>query len=660
MGIPENWSTVENWLNPEILPQHPGQEKMETYCRKNESIPILDSYSLPPNEKFWDSFPKRELPTTPETKVNVGNLENLIIDNVSKLSKSEIKRAARLIYDLRYGADACQKSELPPMATNNSPSAINNGALLTDKIATWTMEKIVAGPFPCPPMAGFRSNPLIAIMRNDKIRPVINMSGPKGQSFNDNLDKFKIEKVRMTTAKAFGSSLKEMGRGAKFSKFDIKDAYKLVPAKIGDLRLQGFTWLNKYFCETQQTFGAVPSVCNFDRLGNTIVALVAGIGNIPRKNISRTLDDFQCIGPADSDVAENFVKTMRMVCEHANIPLADICPKKEKSFVLETRGSVLGTGFDSIKMEWFWTKEKADRLIRRCLNVISSSHISLKQTQEVMGSVNDFCQLNKFLKFFKSKGNSLLSAFNLNENILLPVPEELKKDLLIICKSAESAVTGLPIPDRKALPPMSTLVFYTDAAGAKYTTVGKQFRIIDEPNRGVACVGGESMENIWMWSRFSWPKDFLSRKDEKGVEFGRKSTTLESIGLLIPFMCKPKTVAGKHLLFYVDNIAVHYGWENGGLKKDSTATKILQAVHVLASYLGTTVHVYHVPRVSNKMADLADDLTRRWIPENEQYREAMIGAEFVPCENDFLDVNTLTGKVPLYDTLLKEMKYKTM
>jgi len=47
MGIPENWRTVENWLNPEILPQHPGHEKMETYCRKNESIPILDSHNLP-------------------------------------------------------------------------------------------------------------------------------------------------------------------------------------------------------------------------------------------------------------------------------------------------------------------------------------------------------------------------------------------------------------------------------------------------------------------------------------------------------------------------------------------------------------------------------------------------------------------------------------
>ena len=93
------------------------------------------------------------------------------------------------------------------------------------------------------------------------------MSGPKGASFNDNLTRSKVEKVHMTTAKKFGFALKEAGVRAVFSKFDIKDAYKLIPVKVKDLRLQGFYWLGKWFCETQETFGGVPSVCNFNRLG---------------------------------------------------------------------------------------------------------------------------------------------------------------------------------------------------------------------------------------------------------------------------------------------------------------------------------------------------------------------------------------------------------
>ena len=221
LGVPEDWTVVENWLDSSIRPAHPGPVPAETYCRKNTNIPVLDSYSARPEEKFWDNLPKRDLPTAAETRVNVTNLEKLVDKNLDRMSNAEIKRARKVIDDLRNGADAYQLSVLPPLATPNNQTSIDNGAIMTDKIATWTIEKFIAGPFECPPMAGFRSNPLIAIARNGKIRPVVNMSGPKGRSFNDNLDRIKLEKVRMTTAKCFGSSLKEAGKGALFSKFDL-------------------------------------------------------------------------------------------------------------------------------------------------------------------------------------------------------------------------------------------------------------------------------------------------------------------------------------------------------------------------------------------------------------------------------------------------------
>ena len=59
---------------------------------------------------------------------------------------------------------------------------------------------------------------------------------------------------------------------------------------------------------------------------------------------------------------------MRKVCGEVGIPLAENCPKAEKAFENVTRGTVLGVGFDSTKMEWFLSKEKADKVIRRCMN----------------------------------------------------------------------------------------------------------------------------------------------------------------------------------------------------------------------------------------------------------------------------------------------------
>jgi len=46
----------------------------------------------------------------------------------------------------------------------------------------------------------------------------------------------------------------------------------------------------------------------------------------------------------------------------------------------------------------------------------------------------------------------------------------------------------------------------------------------------------------------NWPDSFLISKDEKGVEFGRKATTLESIDLLLHFALLPEIVAGKDVV----------------------------------------------------------------------------------------------------------------
>ena len=54
--------------------------------------------------------------------------------------------------------------------------------MLTDVIATWVKKGFVAGPFSTPPVEGFRANPLAAVVKNGKVRPVLNMSGPRGKS----------------------------------------------------------------------------------------------------------------------------------------------------------------------------------------------------------------------------------------------------------------------------------------------------------------------------------------------------------------------------------------------------------------------------------------------------------------------------------------------
>ena len=91
-------------------------------------------------------------------------------------------------------------------------------------------------------------------------------------------------------------------------------------------------------------------------------------------------------------------------------------------------------------------------------------------------------------------------------------------------------------------------------------------------------------------------------------------------------------------MFYIDNMAVYYGWENGRVKSDSTATGILKTVHILAGFLGCHVHVRHVPRMSHYMASLSDELSRRTESKRAEAQEYLMGKRLEIVCKGFLDI----------------------
>ena len=602
----------------------PPVETVKMNGLKNTEVLVLKDYTGNASEDFWKTFPKRELPSNASTRVNVGKFKQLVEDVKNDMSAAEVRRAEKTLHDLAVGASAYQKGDLPPLCSKNSTSATDNGAMLTDTIATWVKKGFVAGPFDTPPMAGFRANPLAVVVRNGKVRPILNMSGPKGRSFNDNVDKSKLEKLHMGTAKSFGFNLKRAGRGAKFSKFDLQDAYKLMPARKEDFRLQGFCWLGKWFVETQQGFGGVPSPCNFDRLAKTKDVVVCIKSSTPRSAVHRALDDSPCVAQAGSNIVERFSATMKEVCRDINMPLAENCPLGEKAFELQTRGTVLGIGFDSSELIWFLSKEKSEKVVRRCLETANASHVDLKTVEKLMGSVNDLSQMCKTVSFHKRAGNILLRSFCGDYNVVRMVPADLKKELRVIARIAESTKAGLPLADEPCQPTLSKLVFYSDAAGASFTRIKGEKVYHNNDGKGVACIGGENLKEIWCWCRMSWPKGLLtSVKDEKGCDYGSKSTTLETVGMLLPFVSFPEKVKGKNIVFMIDNLAVLYGWYKGYVANDESASEVLKAVHYLSGILGTTVNVEHVGRVSDEMAVLADELSRKQSSSCPEARKAL-------------------------------------
>jgi hypothetical protein len=336
--------------------EEPSKEKI-----KCPEIETLESYDKDPGIKFWCSFPKREFPKKVHTDIDTVNLAKLLQERSPLLTTAERMKGARTLDFLLNGASAHQKSALPCVTVKNAKTAVKHGRYITDNVASWVKAGFVAGPFDTPPCSKLRVNAMVAVEPNEKVRPCMNVSLPEGASFNDSVKLCDVEKVHMSSARQFGYALREAGRNATISKFDMKDAYKNIPAKLDELRLQGFIWLGKFFVELKQTFGALTSVSNFDVLGNTVQTLARAVSRLPKNWCQRQLDDNPFVAPASTGWCEGYSEEYEKICKMINIKLADECPKHDKAFKNVKEGKVLGIWFDSRSMEWRLPSEKAEK-----------------------------------------------------------------------------------------------------------------------------------------------------------------------------------------------------------------------------------------------------------------------------------------------------------
>ena len=570
---------------------------------KNPEIPVLKNYVSGAAENFWKTFPHKEMPTAAVTKIDIDKLEQITREKKGVISSFVWNRAQKSIQYLRYGGPSFQSSYLPSCVVKNSKAATDNGLYVTDSICTWIKKGFVSGPFSSPPLENFRVNSILAVPQPGKIRICMNISLPEGKSFNDNIAAHKLEKMKMSSARNFGFSILEAGKGAIMSKFDFVDAYKNIPAKNSDLRLQGFAWLGKYFVENNMTFGGKPSVQNFDVVGATIRELVLTECEIPSKLVHRQLDDVPVVAPKKSGWCEEFSTKYAKMCKSVNMELAKNCPNNDKAFVNCTWGKVLGINFDTKTLAWSLPVSKKEKTLQAIKDARENATISLKELQKLMGRLNHVSQMAPFLNGFRHCLNEDLSKATNNFPKQIQLSVFSKKDLAVWSNFLQDKMIWHPIPSPREEPPLCTKVFVSDSAG--FAPNSKW-----EGNVGCGVVGLDEKGDTILTHQLFWPKDFITEKsDSKGKKFGDKTCTLETIGVLLPFLLLPERLKNQHVICGVDCMGVVFGWENKK-SKDKCASMLIKALHIIEAYLGSRIHVVHVPRVSNWESEVADNLSR--------------------------------------------------
>jgi len=171
-----------------------------------------------------------------------------------------------------------------------------------------------------------------------------------------------------------------------------------------------------------------------------------------------------------------------------------------------------------------------------------------------------------------------------------------------------TAEAGLPIPARPTQHLPTALVFASDASGAQFNKYHGRFITIPyQGDRGAVSINAIEDDNLWFFAKVIFPRHFLLEfRDSADHAFGCKSATLEAVGILLPFLCCPQLLIGREVTLLTDNEALVFGWNKRRVPHDNTASILLRALHIISAFLGSSVELRHLPRVSTPSAELTD------------------------------------------------------
>jgi hypothetical protein len=215
------------------------------------------------------------------------------------------------------------------------------------------------------------------------------------------------------------------------------------------------------------------------------------------------------------------------------------------------------------------------------------------------------------MKGFRFNLLELLKKFENDDKGRKFVPTVLKLDLNIWRNFVKHASTGYPIATVIENPPLFPISFVTDAAGTSWEWSEKGRINTTKPgDRGAAAIQHNGNQVTFI-SVIRWPNNLmLNSRSSTNLRMGSKSATLETVGILLPFLTKPNELKDQYVVIEVDNLAVVFAWEKRYSKTDPETSLLIRCLHVIEARLNCKIYVKHLKRRSNRWATLADDLTR--------------------------------------------------
>jgi hypothetical protein len=267
------------------------------------------------------------------------------------------------------------------------------GEQLTDAVASWVKKGFVWGPLPLSEVPeGAKVNGLMCRPKPDGgVRVIMNMSAPAGESVNDGVDPDRFPVVMSSTAKWL-AVLNKAGRDCRIMKMDWADAYKHIPVRGEDVKLQYFTWLGKAFAELCLVFGTSSSVGIYDRAAKVVLDIAVKISGFPKEMVYQHLDYVCAAAAAGCGSLVKFHETYRKVAAQVGVQLAPLTDK-EKAFEPCNDGTVLGMRYNTVDWTWEIPQDKLVWFVNQLASAMPADQMRQADIWSVAGRIMHYAPL---------------------------------------------------------------------------------------------------------------------------------------------------------------------------------------------------------------------------------------------------------------------------
>jgi hypothetical protein len=265
---------------------------------------------------------------------------------------------------------------------------VKSSELLQKKVLREVELGRIMGPFQEPPVNGFHLLPLALIEKKEqgKFRLIHNLSAPRGFSVNAAIDDT-LKSVSYCKVSDVVRYLTRHGLQSEYylAKFDIQDAFRMVPVHKSCWKYLGMSVGGAYFVDTRLPMGCGTSCAIFQAISSALCWMMEQ--RCPGVRVFGYLDDFLLVSEG-LFAANNHMSQFALLCEELGVPIAHNKTQGPCASLV-----FLGIGIDAAHRYLYLDEDRVHKTLSQLDEALRKRSFKRYEWESLLGILNFLCNV---------------------------------------------------------------------------------------------------------------------------------------------------------------------------------------------------------------------------------------------------------------------------